>query len=34
MRAPGIINTSYNFRMSKVARICDKDFGHNGYGVK
>ena len=34
MGARGIIYTFYIFRVFKVARIFDKNFGPDGYGVK
>ena len=34
MRERGIIDAFHIFRVFKVARIFDKNFGHDGYGVK
>ena len=34
MRARGIIDTFYILEVFKVARIFDKNFGHDDYGVK
>ena len=34
MRACGMIDTFYIFGVFKVARIFDKKFGYDAYGVK
>ena len=33
MRACAVIYTFYIFKVLKVARIFDKNFGYDGYGV-